>query len=78
MFAPLAVHEIRQSKQKRNCPLQQARLTYTARRRTFHVKPALPPCAASQLDGLQDGGWEKEDEDNEVNRGASKPSTWFR
>ena len=27
---------------------------------------------------LQDGGWEKEDEDNEVNRGASKPSTWFR
>ena len=42
--------EIRQSKRKRNCPLQQARLTYTARRRTFHVKPALPPCAASQLD----------------------------
>ena len=27
---------------------------------------------------LQDGGCEKEDEDNEVNRGASKPSTWFR
>ena len=27
---------------------------------------------------LQDGGWEKKDEDNEVNRGASKPSTWFR
>ena len=36
-------HEIRQSKRKRNCPSQQARLTYTASRRAFQVKPALPP-----------------------------------
>ncbi|CAE7878877.1 unnamed protein product [Symbiodinium sp. KB8] len=36
--------------------------------------------AASKIDvySQKDGGWEKEDEDNEVNRGASKPSTWFR
>ena len=65
MFAPLAVHEIRQSKQKRNCPLQQARLTYTARRRTFHVKPALPPCAASQLDFA---GWALGEGRNDVSK----------
>ena len=79
MFAPLAVHEIRQSKQKRNCPLQQARLTYTARRRTFHVKPALPPCAASQLDGLQDGRWETEEMMSaSLRHDTTEPSTWFR
>ena len=27
---------------------------------------------------LQDGGWVKEDEESEVDRGESKPSTWFR
>ena len=27
---------------------------------------------------LQDGHWVAEDEEAEVNRGASKPSTWFR
>ena len=55
--------------------------TVTARRKTLHVKPTLPPSpprAASQLDGLQDRDWVKEDEDNEVNRGTSKPSPWFR
>ena len=26
----------------------------------------------------QDKDWVKEDEDSEVNRGTSKPSTWFR
>ena len=27
---------------------------------------------------LQEGRWVKEDEEAEVNRGTSKPSTWFR
>ena len=35
-----------------------------------------PPCRLSWT--LQDGGWVKEDEESEVNRGNKKPSTWFR
>eukprot|EP00439_Symbiodinium_sp_Y106_P072793 s3799_g13.t1 len=36
--------------------------------------------AASKINvySLKDRNWVKEDEDNEVNRGTSKPSPWFR
>ena len=49
------------------------------RRRAFDVKLSplgLPvPCLSLTL---QDGGWVKEDEETEVNRGTSKPRPWFR
>ena len=89
-------HEIRQSKRKRNCPesfvyrcrqstlpclhFKRPRSTFTASRRAFQVKPALPPSLpVPRLSlTLQDRGWVKEDEDIEVSRGTSKPSAWLR
>eukprot|EP00439_Symbiodinium_sp_Y106_P073533 s3799_g13.t2 len=40
----------------------------------FQVKGAF----ANVDDLKEDRNWVKEDEDNEVNRGTSKPSPWFR
>ena len=40
---------------------------------------ALPPCAASQLDGLQDGRWETEEMMSvSLRHDTTEPSTWFR
>ena len=54
--------------------------TVTARRKTLHVKPTLPPSpprAASQLDGLQDGRWVPEKIMAASLRDTDEPSTWF-
>ena len=57
----------------------QMKLPFTARRRAFHVKLSPPGLPVPRLSvTLQDRDWVKEDEDNEVNRGTSKPSPWFR
>ena len=40
--------------------------------------PPGPPCAASQLDGLQDRNWVKEEAMSASLRGTTEPSTWFR
>ena len=43
--------------------------------RTFHSPHLTLPCLSWTL---QDGRWVKDDEDSAVDRGKSKPSTWFR
>ena len=47
-------------------------------KRTPFVPFPTPHPLLSDSWTLQDGGWLKEDEESAVNRGKSKPSTWFR
>ena len=80
----------RQSKRRRNCPLQSPRLTSIASRRIsvhFLSQHLTQPLSHQRLKlplqhcGLpvcsrQDGNWTLEDEEAPVNRGTSKPGTW--
>ena len=67
------------------CPATQMKSTFTARRRALRVNntnPFVPFPTPHPLPSLswtlQDGRWVKDAEDSAVDRGKSKPSTWFR
>ena len=65
MFAPLATHDI-------SIPAEGERFTSNP------LSHLALPSAASQLDGLQDRNWVKEEAMSASLRGTTEPSTWFR
>ena len=85
-------HRLRQSRRRENSPLQHSRLTSTVRRRAnlffplticsflcyFHTSPLHQSLVKWSCSIAQDGSWQEEEEDAELNRGTSKRSTWSK